>query len=56
VCTSRVNEQGVEITIACGDSSTCTSGTNSTSQVLGDVTYDQNQNPDNPLTNLRDKR
>lgn len=42
------NERGV--LIACGDSSTCPSSNTSTSEVLGDVTYDDPQHPDNPLT------
>lgn len=49
MCTTETRPDGREVTIGCGGG--CGASTTSTSEVLGDVTYDKNQNPDNPLTN-----
>lgn len=49
MCTPEIRN-GHEVTIACGNSSTCSSSTTSTSQVLGSPTFDKNQDPNNPLT------
>lgn len=52
MCTSE-NRNGIEVTIACGGTDpNCSQSAASTSEVLGTPTYDQNLNPDNPLTNL----